>query len=711
MERVKFRKAIAFAAAFLLTAVSVCGTGTDLQQEASLTASAANQTETFSITKESCAGFQGTMTGYGNTNFYVFTTERDKTTGNIGTLRTDYKTDDSGIISEKVFRDKEEITFPIEPDAHVYMWVSGSGSNHSLLHEYDTETSKMNPQYFPMQVPVTLSKEMFPEGVGCSKVKVYGRGIKKDSDSSILGKEIGSGLEYTAEEFAVGKAEFLYTTETPLKTDEDFTNLCQVIFEFEDGSKVEYVVIGNDAYINEDTRPAAPLTDENGDPKKDSNGNELVKGSDENGNPVVSDETLKSPSVNVNSDVVIYEGANEIDKLTYAEYKKGKYVIRNYDPEKNYYVRVSLDSSSGGKRNGVYYKYDKKLGTWIERVNTEETPQYNLPISFFTFPKEMADGDIADVTKTVLNWGKEDFCKSLSFTMDTVRCSDYLISFHGDDDSQSKYKLIGIDPELVEGTPTAEGEMSSIPFEIPPLTSGTLHGETEAGDIVEFEFESPDKSADDKTDGDDFFLFLPDGDYHVESENGLYDNFTVDEDRSEGKEGSIGEGAVLPDGGTDLPNLKTPEDVSHYKITDPNGSLVDEDELDDGVLDSIDDLNLTEDELRGKGKYFYYETEVGVKNSTDPDALKKESGCFTVTEDGTLKKETLSSNLKGDVNIDGEVTVADVIMLQKYLLKAQTFTLGNYVNADTCVEGDVNVFDLAMLKRIVVNQNKENTKE
>ena len=143
--------------------------------------------------------------------------------------------------------------------------------------------------------------------------------------------------------------------------------------------------------------------------------------------------------------------------------------------------------------------------------------------------------------------------------------------------------------------------------------------------------------------------------------------------------------------------------VSSYKVTDENGNLVDEGELSDGVFDSLDDLNLSEEDLREKGTYFYYETESGVKNSTEPDALKKESGCFTVTEDGTLHKEELSSNLKGDVNMDGELTVSDVIMLQKYLLKTESFTLGNYVNADTYVEGNVNAFDLAMLKHIIVN--------
>ena len=698
MEKTRFRKATAFAAAFLLTVASICSTGTDLQQNAMLTASAINQTETFSITNESFSSY-GKLSGYGNSNFYVVTTERNDKTGNIGTVRTENSTNNT-FVHESVFRDTDELTYDVEPDSQVYLWV-GSG-NHTLLYTYDTETKK-TVKSFSITGRVTLSEELFPEGVGCSKVKIYGRGVARDKETSILGKEVGSGLEYTAEEFAIGKAVFSYELETTIGLEEDFTNLCQVIFEFEDGSKVEYVVIGDTAYINEDTRPATPLLDAEGNPKTDSKGNELVKGSDENGNPIVSDETLKSPAVEGNSHVRIYEGANEIEKMTYAEYVKGKYVIKDYDPEKNYYVRLGLDIND---EHSIFYKYDKNLDAWVERLNTKETPQYEISINPFTFPNEMAEGDVGDtsgVGKTVAKWKKEEFCKSFSFTMDTVKSDAYKISFYGDSDNVSQYKLIGIDPERVSGTPT--GEMSSIPVEMPPLSSGTLHGETEDGDILDFEFECPDKNEDGEID-DDFFLMLPDGSYHVEGGNGLYDDFIVDKDGSQGKEDSIGDNGLLQSGDPSYPNLKTPEDVNSYKITDPSGNPVDEGELKDGILDRTDDLNLSGDELKEKGKYFYYETEVGVKNSTDTEAFQKEFGCFTVEEDGTLKKEILSSNLKGDVNMDSEVTVADVIMLQKYLLKTEPFTLGNYVNADTYVDGDVDIFDIAMLKRDIVNNNK-----
>ncbi len=59
-------------------------------------------------------------------------------------------------------------------------------------------------------------------------------------------------------------------------------------------------------------------------------------------------------------------------------------------------------------------------------------------------------------------------------------------------------------------------------------------------------------------------------------------------------------------------------------------------------------------------------------------------------------------NVKGDLNNDGNCDVADIIALQKYLLKKGT--LENAKNADLYEDNVINVIDLAVLKRMVLSK-------
>lgn len=53
----------------------------------------------------------------------------------------------------------------------------------------------------------------------------------------------------------------------------------------------------------------------------------------------------------------------------------------------------------------------------------------------------------------------------------------------------------------------------------------------------------------------------------------------------------------------------------------------------------------------------------------------------------------------GDVNSDGEFTVADIVLFQKWLLASPDAKLGNWQNADLCKDGRLDVFDLCLMKR------------
>ncbi len=60
------------------------------------------------------------------------------------------------------------------------------------------------------------------------------------------------------------------------------------------------------------------------------------------------------------------------------------------------------------------------------------------------------------------------------------------------------------------------------------------------------------------------------------------------------------------------------------------------------------------------------------------------------------------ASLQGDVDLNGTVQVADIVLLQKYLLHRETLTQQQFDNADMTGEGTVNGFDLAILKRTLL---------
>ena len=58
----------------------------------------------------------------------------------------------------------------------------------------------------------------------------------------------------------------------------------------------------------------------------------------------------------------------------------------------------------------------------------------------------------------------------------------------------------------------------------------------------------------------------------------------------------------------------------------------------------------------------------------------------------------------GDCNLDGEVNVADAVMLQKWLLCAGPLDCWQAV--DLCKDNRIDVFDLVLLKRMILAQTK-----
>ena len=56
----------------------------------------------------------------------------------------------------------------------------------------------------------------------------------------------------------------------------------------------------------------------------------------------------------------------------------------------------------------------------------------------------------------------------------------------------------------------------------------------------------------------------------------------------------------------------------------------------------------------------------------------------------------------GDINVDGICNIADVVMLQKYLLTEGTLTAEQAAIADLNADGKLNAIDLTLLKRILI---------
>lgn len=78
------------------------------------------------------------------------------------------------------------------------------------------------------------------------------------------------------------------------------------------------------------------------------------------------------------------------------------------------------------------------------------------------------------------------------------------------------------------------------------------------------------------------------------------------------------------------------------------------------------------------------------------------SGCVNYTIFAT---EAEPEKIEGDVNADGQLSVSDAIMLQKWLLCVPDASLTDWQAADLCEDGRIDAFDLCLLKRKLLTKN------
>lgn len=66
---------------------------------------------------------------------------------------------------------------------------------------------------------------------------------------------------------------------------------------------------------------------------------------------------------------------------------------------------------------------------------------------------------------------------------------------------------------------------------------------------------------------------------------------------------------------------------------------------------------------------------------------------------------TVKDSSSGDINNDNKISIADLILMQRYILGIEDFTIGQFRCADMDNDGLVNAFDLVLLRKILIKNN------
>ena len=85
----------------------------------------------------------------------------------------------------------------------------------------------------------------------------------------------------------------------------------------------------------------------------------------------------------------------------------------------------------------------------------------------------------------------------------------------------------------------------------------------------------------------------------------------------------------------------------------------------------------------------------GYKDYTAQAYAEKHIFSFKEIEDTTV-------NIKGDVNDDGEFSISDLVLFQKWLLAVPDTELADWKSADLCEDGNLDVFDLCLMRKVLL---------
>ena len=646
------------------------------------------------------------VTPDGNTVLcYVISTARNAQTGRVGVDL--YPTNAEMKTPDLIFNEKNTplLTFDYEEGTDIYLMAMGRNEGHLMKYDMESQTTTGTNVFIKQgsignKAKFAPDKFIVPDGFDSVTVQTSKGIVVSNNDYGYA--DNSKSVLYTPAEWTTGKASVDFSAG---QLTDAINEMIQVKFHYENGSEIFYSYLCDTAYMDSWNFAPTYLVNADNIPVTDNTGKEALDGRDENtGNPIVTDEVLGVEPQEGDYTVTVFKGAEPIETMTGKQFENGKYEIPDYSPDDNYYVKVEYADGSGDYK---MFRYNDEIGgAWEQRVDTKETPEITLPVDLSTFPEECAGGFATENGKTVADWSAEEFTSGAKeLTVPTKDSDDFGFTFSYPKGSE-EYVLVGIDPELKNTN--GSKNYTPVPVDTTANAGDKIHvtGTTEDGKPVDFE-KTIAKGEEDKP------VLLPDGTYTVANETtGIRDEVTADGDNSENSAGSVGtDGKYNNDGESGekkgdeaVLNLTTPENINHFRITAPDGTLIDEGSVEDGVFDNIADVNAKKEDITGQ-PYVQYEFTVGQTNSTDPEALKEESGyVIDVDVDGDFVKVSADGLLKGDMNLDGKVSLKDVVMMQKYLHGKEVPKFASFINADMNDDGNVNVFDFCLLKKVILNK-------
>lgn len=654
------------------------------------------------------------LTNGTNSALFVLSTKR-----NANGTSYIYKNSDSVAGYYSTYEILNGLEFDYTEGTDIYFIFHLGNEAHQSVVKYDIVSGKVisKSYYSKTMNNIPVEAAMFPNEKGYSKAEVTtnfldgsqhlftdSEGIVIDEDGDMKAEKI----MFTEDEIKEGTSVIWQNTGFSPSSEHylDLYGYLRIKFFYDNGDYAEYALIGDKAVVLESQRYIEPVYNSNNELVTDIYDNPIYKGTDENGNPVVSNETLGLEEKDYNYTVEVYEGSKIIRQLDKIDFELTDYRIGNYNADKHYYVRVLLENG----QDSIYYRFYPEISGWVKRIETSETPAANCQISPVSFPTEYAACNVAYSGKNIMNCTADEFAKgSKFFTMITGNCMDYTVTFESEKEAPV-YTYIGIDAEPFNDAAPSEtlcsrGELTSItikpsetnlPYSIDKPVYH-IKGSTESGKQIE---------------GDAFpvlndgtsFIELPDGTYDItDAKSGLTETIIVDHDNNRTPVDNESDTVINSDENTEI--VISPKDIFEYTVKSPDGKIVAEGNVADGDFDTADDI----DSDMTVFPYFEYETVKGIGNSSDPDDIVRKSGYAVITSDDSIE---FKSVIKGDVNLDGKVNVSDLVTAQKYLLNAldekETYTIDSFIAFDVCPDGRNDVFDMIAERHIVAESMSDN---
>ncbi len=112
------------------------------------------------------------------------------------------------------------------------------------------------------------------------------------------------------------------------------------------------------------------------------------------------------------------------------------------------------------------------------------------------------------------------------------------------------------------------------------------------------------------------------------------------------------------------------------------------------------------DSVKCNGETQTFETEF-ISDITDTNVCFvmefKGSGTVKIENMSLIAVESTTELISGDVNADGEFSVADAVVLQKWLLGTPDIALANWKAADLCEDERLDVFDFCIMRQMLIS--------